>query len=357
MQHNLYRVQIVGATGYGGLGLIEQLMRHPNIELTSLLAKTDTGMPLSKIFPHLTGFCDHIVEEVQDERIGENADLVVFATPDRVAMNYAAALIQRGIKVIDYSGDFRFSDLAVYNRYAARKPGIGGKPHQTPELLKQSMYGVPELFREKLQNASLVGNPGCFAITIELALAPALRAGILNPQSIIVDGKTGASGGGKKPSTVSHFPEQSENVLPYRVANHQHSAEAEDVLTRVSGSPVGITFVPHQVPTSRGIECACFGQLKGEISPEEIQEIYRKAYAHEPFVRVLPPGIAPGPKAVRGSNLCDISLFVDQANNRLVIISSADNLLKGQAGTALQNINLMLGLEETTGINRVPLYP
>ena len=357
MRKKRFRAQIVGATGYGGLGMTEQLVRHPEIEIAALLAKTDVGKPISDFFPHLRGFCDRVVEEAQEDRVGQDADVVIFSTPDRVAMQYAPRLYEAGVALLDYSGDFRFRDRGAYERYAARQPSVAGKPHGCPELLARSAYGVPELFRDELRGARLVGNPGCFSVAMELALAPALRAGLIEPRSIVVDGKTGISGAGKKPTPTFHFPERVENVTPYRIASHQHGAEAAAHLGRYAGTEVGLTFVPHLVPISRGIECTCYAQLRASTSADQAQELYLEAYRGEPFVRVLPLGVAPGPKAVHGSNLCDLSLFVDGENDRLVVVSSIDNLLKGQAGMALQNINLMLGLEETLGLDRIPLYP
>lgn len=357
MQRKRYRAQIVGATGYGGLGMTEQLVRHPEIEITGLLAKSDVGKAISEFFPHLRGFCDRVVDEAREEVIGQDADVVIFSTPDRVAMQYAPRLREAGIRVLDYSGDFRFQDVAVYQRYAERQPSVAGRAHDCPELLPRSAYGVPELFRGDIRDAGLVGNPGCFSIAMELALAPALKAGLLEPRSIVVDGKTGISGAGKKPTPSFHFPERVENVTPYRVAAHQHGVEAALHLSRYAGREVGLTFVPHLVPISRGIECTCYAQLAAETSFERVQELYCDTYRDEPFVRVLPRGVAPGPKAVHGSNLCDLSLFVDAENERLVVVSSIDNLMKGQAANALQNINLMLGLEETLGLDRIPLYP
>jgi N-acetyl-gamma-glutamyl-phosphate reductase len=357
MSKKRFRAQIVGATGYGGLGMTEQLVRHPEIEITALLAKTDTGKPISDFFPHLRGFCDRVVEDASDERVGQDADVVVFCTPDRVSMQYAPKLIAQGTRVLDFSGDFRFRSTDYYDRYAQRQPSVKGQPHLCPDLLPESGYGVPELFRSEVAGARLVGNPGCFSVAMELGLAPALKAGLIDPRSIVVDGKTGVSGAGKKPSPAYHFPERAENVTPYRVAAHQHAIEAAMHLGRHADVKVGLTFVPHLVPISRGIECTCYAQLRGSTSAEDVQALYAETYANEPFVRVLPPGVSPGPKAVHGSNLCDVSTFVDAENERLVVVSSIDNLLKGQAGIALQNLNLMLGIEETCGLQRIPLYP
>jgi len=357
MKRKRFRAQIVGATGYGGLGMTEQLIRHPEIEITALLARNDVGKPISDFFPHLRGFCDRVVEEAHEDRVGQDADVVIFSTPDRVSMQYAPRLLEAGVAVLDYSGDFRFRDAAAYERYAKRQPSVSGKPHGCPELLATSAYGVPELFRDEVRGARLVGNPGCFSVAMELGLAPALKAGLIDARSIVVDGKTGISGAGKKPTPTFHFPERVENVTPYRVAAHQHGVEAAEHLGRYAGRGVGLTFVPHLVPISRGIECTCYAQLASATGAEAVRELYLEAYRGEPFVRVLPHGVAPGPKAVHGSNLCDISPFVDDENGRLIVVSSIDNLLKGQAGMALQNVNLMLGLEETLGLDRIPLYP
>ncbi len=353
----MIRAQIVGATGYGGLGMTELLLRHPEITITSLLAKQDTGRPISDVYPHLRGFCDLVVQDANPDTVGQDADLVIFATPDGVSQEYARGLLAAGLRVIDYSGDFRFRSPEQYARYARRHPSVKGRPHAAPELLAQSVFGVPELYREDIATARLVGNPGCFAVAMILALAPAVRAGIIDPSSIICDGKTGISGAGKKPSPTHHFPERNENVTPYRIANHQHEVEVTVTLEELSGEEVNITFVPHLVPITRGIIVTCYATLRQDVSQADVQDLYEDMYRDEPFVRVLPAGVAPGLKGVLGSNLCDLSLVVDEDNGRLVVAASIDNLLKGQAGVALQNINIMFGFPETTGLERLPLYP
>jgi N-acetyl-gamma-glutamyl-phosphate reductase len=219
------------------------------------------------------------------------------------------------------------------------------------------VYGVPELYRSRLRGAKLVGNPGCFAVAMILGLAPALKAGLVDPRSLVVDGKTGSSGAGKKPGPVHHFPERNENVTPYRVASHQHTVEVVTTLSDVAGEAVGLTFVPHVVPTTRGILCTSYATLRGSVTAAQANEVYREFYSGEPFVRVLPAGAAAAMKSVAGSNLCDVSVAVDEANGRLIVISAIDNLLKGQAGSALQNLNLMLGFPETLGLERAPMYP
>ncbi|MGH2459824.1 MAG: N-acetyl-gamma-glutamyl-phosphate reductase, partial [Chloroflexota bacterium] len=274
----MIRAQIVGATGYGGLGIVELLSRHPEIQVASLLAKTDVGKPLSAFFPHLRGFCDQMVEDAREERIGADCDVVVFATPDRVGMQYAPGALERGAAVIDYSGDFRFESAARYQHYADRHPSVGGKPHLSPGLLSRNVYGIPELFRERIRGARLVGNPGCFAVAMILSLAPAVKAGLIDPRSIVVDGKTGISGGGKKPSSTFHFPDRDGNVTPYRVAAHQHAIEATLALSDVGGETVGLTFVPHLVPISRGILTTAYASLRRDVAVEDVYEIYTSYY-------------------------------------------------------------------------------
>jgi N-acetyl-gamma-glutamyl-phosphate reductase len=337
--------------------MVELLLRHPEIQIASLLAVSDVGRPLSSFYPHLRGYCDQIVEEATPERVGDGADLVIFSTPDRVGMGYASKLVDQGKRILDYSGDFRFATHDLYDWYAKAHPSVGGKPHLAPELFDRAIYGIPELNRKKIREASVVGNPGCFAVAMILSLAPAINAGLIDPRSIVSDGKTGISGAGKKPSATNHFPERNESVTPYRVACHQHVYETVASLQALAGEKVGITFVPHLVPITRGIIVTSYATLRQDVTAEQVQGIYEEQYADEPFARVLPLGMTPGPKAVAGSNLCDVSIAVDADNGRLVMVGSIDNLMKGQAGVALQNINIMYGFPETTGLDRSPIYP
>jgi N-acetyl-gamma-glutamyl-phosphate reductase len=351
------RAQVVGATGYGGIGIVELLLRHPEIEITSLLAKTDVGRPLSDFFPHLRGFCDQVVEDARPELIGAECDVVVFATPDRVGMAHAEQVLARGAAMVDYSGDFRFDSAERYQRYADRHPSVGGKPHTAPALLARSAYGIPELYRDKIRGARLVGNPGCFAVPMILSLAPALKEGLIDPRRIAVDGKTGISGAGKKPAPNLHFPDRDGDVRAYRAARHQHVVEAQMALSGLAGEPVGLTFVPHYVPVTRGILVTAYADLRQDTSEQALYELYRAFYEGEPFVRVFPPGVMCGLKTTVGSNLCDVSFALDREHGRLVLMGAVDNLLKGQAGSALQNINVMFGFPETLGLERTPQYP
>jgi N-acetyl-gamma-glutamyl-phosphate reductase len=351
------KAQIVGATGYGGLGMTELLLRHPHIEITSLLATQDVGKRISDVYPHLRGFCDLTIENAGEDTVGRDAEVVIFATPDGVGQSYARALLDRGLRVIDYSGDFRFGSAEQYDEYARRHPSVGGRSHATPDLLSESVYGMPELNRERLRGARLVGNPGCFAVAMVLGLAPAAAQGLIEPRDIVVDGKTGISGAGKKPGAAYHFPAANENVAPYRIGNHQHPVETEMAVGALMESPIDLTFVPHLIPVTRGIICTIYTRLREPVPAAEVQAAFERYYQNEPFVRVLPPGVSPGLSSVLGSNFCDISVTTLSDQRRLIIASSIDNLLKGQAGVALQNLNLMLGFPETIGLERVPIYP
>jgi N-acetyl-gamma-glutamyl-phosphate reductase len=321
------------------------------------MGKQDIGHPLSHFFPHLQGFCDLMVEEVDPERIGVGVDVVICSTPDRVGMLYGKQILDRGASLIDFSGDFRFRDPSAYAAYAGFHPKTAGLPHAAPELLSQTTYGLPELFREQIRQAKLVGNPGCFAVAAILGLIPAVKEHLIALDSIVCDGKTGISGAGKKPSALHHFPERNENVAAYRIAQHQHSVEIEEMLSQVAGQRLSLTFVPHLIPITRGIICTAYAKLSKKNTIQDIQEIYTHFYAGEPFVRMQAPGTCAGLKSVNGSNFCDISLTLDARNNRLVIVAWIDNLMKGQAGIALQNLNIMFDFPEKTGLDRPAFYP
>jgi N-acetyl-gamma-glutamyl-phosphate reductase len=352
------RAQIVGATGYGGLGMTELLLHHPEIQIQALYATSDVGHPISHFFPHLRGLCDLPVEDVARAEIGTGADVVICATPDRVGMQLATRALGAGARLIDYSGDFRFNSVEQYDRYAAFHPSTGGKAHTAPELLSQSVFGIPELYRDRIRGARIVGNPGCFAVAMILGLAPVAKERVIDMRSIVVDGKTGISGAGKKPTAGFHFPAANDNVTPYRMGVHQHAVEAVQTLEGLAGEKVGLTFVPHVVPTSRGIICTCYVTLREAMSLTTLHDLYNTQYRNEPFIRITPLGATPpGFKTVAGSNLCDITLAMDVPNQRLIVAASIDNLMKGQAGNALQNLNLMFDLPETMGLWRVPSYP
>ena len=349
------RVQLVGATGYGGLGMIEMLLQHPELEASSLIARDDAGRRIADVYPHLHGRTDLVVQGPDEASIGSDCDVVVFATPDRVAMGYAPALADAGVRFLDYSGDFRFPDAASYARYAAAHPSIGSDAHGAEALLERASYGVPELTGDAVASSPIVGNPGCFAVGIILGLAPLFADGLVEGNTVTVDGLTGSSGAGKKPAAAQHFSHLNDNVVPYRVFSHQHVVEAEHTLGGLAGGDASVHFVPHLLGMTRGILSTMHMSLTRSASREALLERYREFYDGAPFVRVLdtPPTL----KGTAGSNFCDISLVTSPDESRVVVISSIDNLLKGQSGNALQNLNLMFGYDQTLGLERTPLYP
>ena len=350
------RAQLVGATGYGGLGILELLLGHPNFEIAALIARDDAGRRIDHVYPHLTGRCEMTVEAPDDSNIGRDCDVVIFATPDRVSQGYAADLTARGVRFIDYSGDFRFTSTEDYARYADRHPSIKESTHDNAALLGQNAYGVSELNAEAIANAPMVGNPGCFAIGIILGLAPLYTDGLVADGIVAVDGLTGSSGAGKKPAAIQHFSHLNDNVIPYRVLNHQHVVEAEMSLGRM-GATGGATvdFIPHLLGTTRGILNTMHVTLTKPTPRAAILERYREFFAGHPFVRVLdePPTL----KGTLGSNYIDVSVFTAAGDRRAVVMSSIDNLMKGQSGSAMQNLNIMFGLPQNAGLDRGPLYP
>jgi N-acetyl-gamma-glutamyl-phosphate reductase len=350
------RAQLIGATGYGGLGILELLLQHPDMEPAQLVARDDAGKPIAEIYPHLAGRTDLVVQAPDTVEVGADCDVVIFATPDRVSQQYAADLDARGVRFIDYSGDFRFTSTADYARYAERHPSISDTNHGTPALLGKNAFGVSELNGEAVANATIVGNPGCFAVGIILGLAPIYADGLAEDGVVQVDGLTGSSGAGKKPAPLQHFSHLNDNVVPYRVLNHQHVVEAEMTLSRIGqSSGATVDFIPHLLGTTRGILNTMHLTLKQSVTREALLARYREFFAGQPFVRVLdsPPTL----KGTLGSNYIDLSVFVAEGGRRVVVMSSIDNLMKGQSGSAMQNLNLMFSLPQTAGLDRGPLYP
>lgn len=349
------RVGIIGAGGYGGCGAIELLHSHPYAKIEGLIARHDTGRAISDIYPHLKGFCDLPIAAPDDPDCPTDFDVVFFATPDGVGQEWAPEWLKKGVKVIDYSGDFRFSDPESYRLYAER---IGReKPHLSPRLLPESIYGLPELHREGISQSSLVGNPGCFAVSCILGLAPALKSQLIEPASIICDAKTGVSGAGKTPSPTFHYPARYDAMNAYKVSGHQHVFEVEKELTEVAGKPVTVTFTPHVVPLCRGILTTIYGELKEGIEIRRVMEAYGVFYKDDIFVRIFGPEVPQSTSHVRGSNFCNLWLNVDERTGRLVVVSHIDNLVKGQAGSAIQNMNIMFGFEEGAGLMHPGLFP
>ncbi len=349
------KVGIIGAGGYGGCGAIELLLGHPQAEVVALIDKQDVGKPVSELYPHLKGFCDLPLIDPGDPNCPDDFHVVFFATPDGVGQKVAPSLLNKGVKVVDYSGDFRFNDPETYRGYANR---IGKEQkHASPNLLAQSVYGLAELHRDEIAGSSLVGNPGCFAVSCILGLAPALKAGIIETESIICDAKTGVSGAGKNPSPTFHYPSRYDSMNAYKISGHQHLYEIERELGLVAGNDIKITFTPHVVPLCRGILTTIYAQLKEGQGIKSVEDAYRSLYGGEAFIRVFGPESPLTSTDVRGSNFCNLSLNVDERTGKLIVVSFIDNLIKGQAGSAVQNMNIMFGLEETAGLLQPGQYP
>lgn len=348
------RVKIVGAGGYGGIGLIEMLLRHPQAEIACLVDVEGEGA-ISKMWPHLTGYCDMPIIRPDDPKAKENYDVVFFCTPDRVGMGTAPAEVAGGHRVIDFSGDFRSPDEETYAEYARR---LGLEPkHLSPDLLKVSAYGVPELYREKIAKAKVVANPGCFAVSCLLGLLPAVREKLIDLNGIVCDAKTGVSGAGKKARPNFHYPEMYDTVFAYRLTGHQHVMELETQLSLASGSEIKLTFTPQVVPMARGIISTLYAPMAKGVTQARVLEAYKTAYAGEPFVKVYDGSGPAGTGAVRGSNRCNVLVACDERTNQFRVLSHIDNLMKGQAGSAVQNMNVMFGLEETLGLDQPGSHP
>jgi N-acetyl-gamma-glutamyl-phosphate reductase len=352
----MLRAKIIGAGGYGGVGITELLLSHPDVKIGALVDVENVGMPLGKVYPHLDGFCDLPILDPADPKAAQPFDVVFMATPDGVGMKLAEAELAKGAKVVDYSGDFRFNSAEAYAEYARR---IGRDPaHAAPHLLPEAVYGLAELHRAEVKATTrVVGNPGCFAVSCILGLAPAVKGRLVRTASLICDCKTGVSGAGKKPSPTFHYPARYEHMNAYKLAGHQHVCEIERELGLLAGGELRVTFTAQVVPVCRGIMSTLYADLAEKRSEAQMVAAYREFYRADAFVRVYDGAAAVGSPHVRGTNCCNLVVSVDERTNRLRVVSYIDNLVKGQAGSALQNMNLLLGLRETAGLERPGMFP
>jgi len=335
------KVSVIGATGYTGAELVRILSRHPEVELVSITSQTFAGKKISEIYPFLS--TDLVCEELDIDKIASSSSFVFTALPHKTSMEIVGELYLRGKRVVDLSADFRLKDPALYEKWY-------GVSHSKRKLLHEAVYGLPELYREKIREARLVANPGCYPTSIILALAPLLKSHLIKEESIIVDAKSGVTGAGRKLTLATHFPEINENFYPYKVEGHRHLPEMEQELSRLAGTQVKVTFVPHLAPLNRGILSTCYASLKRYTEVEKILRIYRDFYKDEPFVEILEKGKVPRISDVATSNRCRIGLAVDERTDRIIVISAIDNLGKGASGQAVQNMNIMCGFKEDEGL-------
>ncbi|MFC5700834.1 N-acetyl-gamma-glutamyl-phosphate reductase [Cohnella faecalis] len=344
------RAAIVGSTGYGGVELIRLLASHPYVDVTSVISSSSAGSPIAEGFPHLTEIRADKLDDVDPALVSEKADVVFLATPHGVSMKLAPQYLEAGLKVIDLSGDFRLKNIEEYRQWYKHEPASQAD-------VDRAVYGMCEIFGDEVEGQSFISNPGCFVTSAVLALYPAVKAGWIDPDSIIIDAKTGVSGAGRGLNLSSHFSEINENFKAYKINKHQHTPEIEQSLARAAGRPVAVTFTTHLVPMTRGIMSTIYASQQERRSAADFVELYRQFYEGRKFVRIRPNGQWPATKEVWGSNYCDIGFNVDERTGRVTVISVIDNLVKGAAGQAIQNLNLVMGWDETLGLQFTPVYP
>ena len=343
----MIKAGIIGGTGYTGVELLRLLVHHPRAEVVTISSRSEKEKPVTDVFPSLRGYTELCFSD-PDQADLESCDVVFAATPNGVAMTHARVLMEEGVRLIDLSADFRISDVSEWSRWYQLE-------HACPELVAEAVYGLPEINRERIRDARLVANPGCYPTSVILGLTPLLEEGLVNPKQLIADAKSGVSGAGRGASVATLLCETSDSFKAYAAPGHRHLPEICQVLTRVAGESVGLTFVPHLVPMIRGIEATLYGQLND--TSMDLTGLYQERYAGEPFVDVMPEGSHPDTRSVRGSNTVRIACHRPQNGNTAVILVVEDNLIKGAAGQAIQNMNLMFGFEETEGLKATALWP
>ncbi|GAX90849.1 N-acetyl-gamma-glutamyl-phosphate reductase [Effusibacillus lacus] len=345
----MIRAAVVGASGYTGVELLRLLHRHPEVDIVCLTGDSSAGKRIQDIYPHLQGIYNQPVENTDPDLIAERADFVFIALPSGHTGSIVPNLLKKGLRVIDLGGDLRLPG-DMYSKWYKKTP--------VPEpIQKQAVYGLSEWYRTEIEKAQLIANPGCYPTATLLALLPLVEAGAIEPDSIIVDAKSGVSGAGRAAALGSVFSEVNENFKAYKVNHHQHTPEIEQQLSKAAGKKVVMTFTPHLVPMTRGILATCYARVSAGWTQSRLFDLYHSTYEGKPFVRIRPVGNYPQTKEVTGSNRCDIGLSLDDRTGRLTVLSVIDNLVKGASGQAVQNLNIMAGFEETAGLDEVPLYP
>jgi N-acetyl-gamma-glutamyl-phosphate reductase len=346
---NRINVSVIGASGYGGAETVRLLATHPQVQLVHVTAETKKGEAMSSLYPNLRGFVDQTMIEADIERIGGESEVTIVSLPSGMAMSLVPDLLKRGTKVIDVAADFRLKQAELYPQWYKLT-------HTAPEYLDEAVYGLSELHRDAISHARLVADPGCYPAAAILGLMPLLRAGKVRTEGIVIDAKSGVSGAGRGSGGGFGFSETNENVKAYSVVGHNHTAEIEQELSGIAGTTVQVVFTPHLIPMTRGILVTAYAPLASDLSEPEALALYQQTYAREPFIRVLET-MLPETKATLGSNFCDIAVKVNQRARMAIAIAAIDNLGKGAAGQAVQNLNLMCGLPEETGMKFPGVYP
>ncbi len=344
----MIKTAVIGATGYAGAELVRILKGHPEAALSAITSRQYSGSKISLVYPALRGVCDMVLETFSPDSICEKADIIFTALPHKLPMEIIPGLIKNGKKVIDLSADFRFRNIEAYEAHY--------QPHTAKEFINEAVYGLCEVYEDKIKKARIIGNPGCYPTSVLLPLIPLLKQKIIDPDSIISDSKSGVSGAGRSPSITTLYCQVTESFKAYKVACHRHNPEMDEILSKEAGKSVSITFVPHLLPMSRGMLTTTYATVKKDIKEDEIREILTSYYKGRKFIRILPKGEVPATMDVRGTNYCDIGIVKDDKKTRVILISAIDNLVKGAAGQAVQNMNIMCGLDEKAGLDRVP-YP
>lgn len=342
----MVKAGIVGGTGYTGVELLRLLAQHPGVALTAITSRKETGMPVADMFPSLRGRVELAFTDPADASLAR-CDVVFFATPNGVAMGEARPLVDAGVRVVDVSADFRIRDIREWENWYRMK-------HAAPELVAEAVYGLPEVNRESIRKARVVANPGCYPTAVQLGFLPLMEAGAVDLEHLIADAKSGVSGAGRKAETHLLFSEASDNFAAYGVPGHRHWPEICQGLGQAAGKPVGLTFVPHLAPMVRGIHATLYARITRDM---DFQALYETRYRTEPFVDVLPPGRHPDTRSVRAANMCRIAVHRPHDGDMLVVLAVIDNLVKGAAGQAVQNMNLMFDIDETTGLRQLPVVP
>jgi len=345
----MVRVGVYGSSGYTGQELLRLLLRHPEVEVVAVTSRRYAGKSVADLYPSFTGLTDLMFMDASPAAVAAGCEHIFLALPHAVSMSVAPLFLRAGRKVVDLSADFRLRSADTYAAWYG--------PHSAPDLLSEAVYGLPELYREAVRKARIIANPGCYPTSIILGLAPLLKEGWIDPSSIIADSKSGVSGAGREPQVTSLFCEVADAFKAYKVAQHRHTPEIEQELSVLAGRELRISFTPHLLPISRGILSTIYAACSAKAAPEDIQELYHDFYRNEPFVRVYKKGAFPNISSVRGANYCDLGVAFDDRTGRIIVISAIDNLVKGAAGQAIQNMNLLWGMKETLGLEMISLYP